>query len=298
MRGACVMAVFDVRMVSVPPPGMASRALSATLRIAASSAAGSTSATPASRLAAVVIFTLAPSVRVSRRTMLSTSALIATGCGLSWRRREKASRSPVRSWPCRVARSVSSMSSVRRVVDVRQAHPQQLEVAEDHHQDVVEVVRDAAGQLADRFHLLRSKQRLPRLLERVLRRPQLGDVVRDAVDAEDPAVLVAVDALGDEVGLRAGVARRHALERHRLARRQHGLVVFDKALRGLFRIELEIAPADDLLGRAADEARRRLVDEHVLAFEILDENGVRRRVDDGEQDVRRVLDRLHARAAS
>ena len=35
-----------------------------------------------------------------------------------------------------------------------------------------------------------------------------------------------------------------------------------------------------------------------LAFEILDEDGVRRRVDDREQDVRRVLDRLHARAAS
>ena len=45
----------------------------------------------------------------------------------------------------------------------------QLEAAEDRHQQIVEVVRDAAGQLADRFHLLRLEQRLARLLERALR---------------------------------------------------------------------------------------------------------------------------------
>ena len=202
-------------MVSVPPSGIASRALSAMLRMAASSAAGSTSATPASRLAAVVMRMLAPSVRPSMRTMFSTSALTATGCGLSWRRRENASRSPVRSWPCLVARSVSSISSSVGSSTSGSRMPQQLEVAENHHQDVVEVVRDAAGQLADRFHLLRAEQRRARLLERVLRGAQLGDVVRDAVDAEDVAVAIAVDALGHQIRLRAGRARGHALERHR-----------------------------------------------------------------------------------
>ena len=98
-RGGSVISTFEVRMVSVPPSGMASRALSAMFRMAASSAAGSTSATPASRLVAVLTRMVAPSVRTSSRTMLSTSALIPTGCGFSWRRREKASRSPVRSWP-------------------------------------------------------------------------------------------------------------------------------------------------------------------------------------------------------
>ena len=72
----------------------------------------------------------------------------------------------------------------------------------------------------------------------------------------------------------------------------------DELLGGFFGIQLEIAPADDLLRGAADEAGRRLVDEHVFAFEILDENRVRCRVDDREQDVRRVLDRQHGRKAS
>ena len=44
-----------VRMVSVPPSGIASRALSAMFRIAPSSAAGSTKATPASPLVSVAI---------------------------------------------------------------------------------------------------------------------------------------------------------------------------------------------------------------------------------------------------
>ena len=39
-----------------------------------------------------------------------------------------------------------------------QREPGDLQVAHDHLQDVVEVVRDAAGQLADRFHLLRLVQ--------------------------------------------------------------------------------------------------------------------------------------------
>lgn len=60
-----------------------------------------------------------------------------------------------------------------------------------------------AGELPDRFHLLRPEQRLARLLERILRGSQFGDVVRDALDAEDRAVRVAIDALGDEIRLGA-----------------------------------------------------------------------------------------------
>ena len=50
-----------------------------------------------------------------------------------------------------------------------QVNAQQLEVAEDDGQDVVEVVRDAAGELADGFHLLRPEQRFARLLQRFVR---------------------------------------------------------------------------------------------------------------------------------
>src|SRR5581483_11396269 len=43
--------------------------------------------------------------------------------------------------------------------------PDQIEIARDALQQIVEVVRDAAGQLADRLHLLRLPQRVMRLLQ-------------------------------------------------------------------------------------------------------------------------------------
>ena len=60
----------------------------------------------------------------------------------------------------------------------------EFEAAEDRHQQVVEIVRDAAGELADGIHLLRLEQRLARLLQRALRLPPLGDVARDLGEAD------------------------------------------------------------------------------------------------------------------
>src|SRR5206468_4030339 len=77
---------------------------------------------------------------------------------------------------------------------LRQIREQQLGVAENEREDVVEIVRDAAGELSDRFHLLRAEQCLARLLERFPRLAQLGHVVRDAEHAENLSALVAVDA--------------------------------------------------------------------------------------------------------
>ena len=68
------------------------------------------------------------------------------------------------------------------------------------------------------------------------------------------------------------------------------LIVLHEAPRGLFRIELEVVPADDILGLPADELRGRVVDEHVAAVEILDEDRVRRRADHRLQDVGAVRD--------
>ena len=62
-----------------------------------------------------------------------------------------------------------------------------LAEADDGGQQVVEVVGDAAGQLPDRFHLLR----LPELLLEPL---QLGDVAREADQADDLVLRVAIDA--------------------------------------------------------------------------------------------------------
>ena len=61
---------------------------------------------------------------------------------------------------------------------------EQLRIARDRREHVVEVVGDAAGELADRLHLLR----LPQLLLELL---LLGDVEEEALVADDRAVLVA-----------------------------------------------------------------------------------------------------------
>ena len=61
----------------------------------------------------------------------------------------------------------------RNVLRFRAFHPdvveQQIAVAEDRGQEIIEVVRDAAGQLAERFHLLRTQHLILQLLA-------LGDV--------------------------------------------------------------------------------------------------------------------------
>src|SRR5262249_26249700 len=67
----------------------------------------------------------------------------------------------------------------------------QLEVVHDGGEDVVEVVRDAAGELAHGFHLLRLVKRLARLLELQPRLPQLGYVARDLGETDQLARLVA-----------------------------------------------------------------------------------------------------------
>ena len=63
--------------------------------------------------------------------------------------------------------ALSSSRSCLRIVG--QALAQQLQTAQHRHQQIVEIMRHAAGQLADRFHLLRLEQRLARPLQRLLR---------------------------------------------------------------------------------------------------------------------------------
>src|SRR5438876_10580026 len=62
-----------------------------------------------------------------------------------------------------------------------QVFEQQVDVARDRGEDVVEVVRDAAGQPAHRFHLLRLAQLL-------LEQHALGRVAADAENTDEPAV--------------------------------------------------------------------------------------------------------------
>ena len=61
---------------------------------------------------------------------------------------------------------------------------QKFETALNGHQQIVEIVRDPAGEMPDGLHLLRLDQRLAGLIQRVLRVHALGDVARDLGKAE------------------------------------------------------------------------------------------------------------------
>ena len=97
--------------------------------------------------------------------MPPTSALASTGCGASGCRREKASSRLVSArarWtPCSamsLARSIRALAG--RVRQMDELAVDGVEPAEHQRQQVVEVVRDAAGELAQRLHLLRLAQLL------------------------------------------------------------------------------------------------------------------------------------------
>ncbi len=64
---------------------------------------------------------------------------------------------------------------------VGQALAQQIEVAHHSHQKIVEVMRDAAGELADRLHLLRLTQLFLRLLAGSNLLHQFGGALIDAL---------------------------------------------------------------------------------------------------------------------
>ena len=78
----------------------------------------------------------------------------------------------------RLVSIAAALRALNRVVEQRlefgivgQALAHQFEAAEHRHQQIVEVVGDAAGELPDRLHLLRLKQRLARFFEFLLRLP-------------------------------------------------------------------------------------------------------------------------------
>src|ERR1700761_3857320 len=71
-----------------------------------------------------------------------------------------------------------------------------MQAAADDHQEVVEVMRHAAGQLAERIELLRFRKMLLHLLELKLGFAAFGDVAGDLGEADQPAVLM--DRINDD----------------------------------------------------------------------------------------------------
>ena len=98
----------------------------------------------------------------------------------------------------------ASLRALNGVIKQRQylgivghALAQQLEAAEHRHQQVVKIVCDAAGELADRFHLLRLEQDLTCLFEFLLGVPTLGDVARD-LGVSDNVTATSANGIDDD----------------------------------------------------------------------------------------------------
>ena len=127
---------------------------------------------------------------------------------------------------------------------------QDLRVAGNDHQQVVEVVGDAAGELADRLHFLRLRELLARLFERDLRLALLGDVAHQLGEADQLARLAA-DRVHHNAGEEAAAVLAHqpeiALELA-LARRGDERLVGDVVLALLLGQEDAEMAADDLVG--------------------------------------------------
>ena len=88
---------------------------------------------------------------------------------------------------------------------MRDRAAEQLQAAADHLQDVVEVVRHAAGQLADRLQPLRMLKRFACIFEQ----GALGDVTRDFRKA-DQLVLGIADRVDHHAGAEAAAVLAHA----------------------------------------------------------------------------------------
>ncbi len=80
--------------------------------------------------------------------------------------------------------------------------PQRVKTAADDHQEIVEIVRDAAGQLAERVELLRFRELLMHLFELELGFAALGNVPGDLGETDEVAVLV--DGIDDDAGPEEG----------------------------------------------------------------------------------------------
>ena len=94
--------------------------------------------------------------------------------------------------------------------------------------------------------------------------------------------------------MRARRAGGNAFERLWLTRCEHLLVVAHESARRLFRVQLQIVLTDDLGRWPVQEPRKRLIDQHVSALEVLHEDCIGRRFDDCLQKVVTVWDPHHA----
>ena len=173
-----------VAMVSLPPSGMASRALMARLSSALSSWFGSHSVhhSPADA-------TMSRSIRLADGPAQQILQRHHQRVGIDgFRNQRLAPRKRQQAMGQRrgaVGRRHRRVDVARDILGPPLIEPglHQIQRSDDSGQQIVEVVGDAAGQLPDGFHLLRLAQRLFGGLQAVGRRLFSGDVAGDRVDA-------------------------------------------------------------------------------------------------------------------
>jgi hypothetical protein len=159
------------------------------------------------------------------------------------------------------------------VVDVAK---RKLARTEDRGQEIVEVVGEAAGELAERFHLLRAEERFAALLEPKLRLSLLRHVASDLPKADQVSV-VAADGVEDHACPEAGAVLAHAPALGLVAARRAGgfdRLGWDAHVDVLRRIEAAEMLSDDLVGTITLDAFRAGVPVGDLAFGIEHEDSV------------------------
>ena len=188
-------------IVIVPPSGMASRALMTRLTSAVSNSATSTMTGQTSGSMSNCSVTALPTPVSSTSRTASIRSATSIACGLTLCRRAKVSNWLVRAAPRLVAASIADIARCS-LGSSSIAFLQRVKAAADDHQEIVEIVRHAAGQLAERVELLRFRQLLLHLLELELGLAALGDVAGDLGEADELAVLV--DRVDDDAGPEEG----------------------------------------------------------------------------------------------
>ena len=184
---------FSAAMVMVPPPGIASRAFTHRFSIANSNSPTSISTGHSSAPNSISTWMCPPSERSSISRMPLSWAARSIDSGLMGWRRENASSWCVSPVPRATARRIPARTRSRcSAADVAL---QQLQAVREHRQQIVEVVCHAAGQLADRFQLLRLAKRLLGIPQPLLVAQALGDVIHELVRTDALAVAIAQGAV-------------------------------------------------------------------------------------------------------
>ena len=221
---------------------------------------------------------------ISRRSIgaspRATSERSSTTGSSRWRR-ENASSWRVSSVARTAARSIASSSEAP--LPVADQRPGELAVAGDDRQQVVEVVRDPARELADGLHLLRLAQLL-------LEPPLLRHVARDHAARLDHAVVVADrERRVGEVDRLAVLAPRHRLALDGLPALERGEeLVHLRRLRAGVREGHDRAPGD-LGGLVAERPLGALVPREHGAVGLEGVDRVRGALDDRRQPPHRPL---------